>query len=521
MMWARRMLWGFGYTRCLLLLCFLSSCWLLVGAAEAQVTAPELGHSLFRSAKTVVELDAGLWRNVHRSAHKCPWSVMFYNDGCGHCRAVAPRYVSFSTRLEECHEEDPLRMVTAAALNCATEVETCRAYGIDAVPMFMLFLPANCTAGTNVTCTNDDMRRFLLGSGDSVLSELRMETRRLIKQTMHFDGAAMERCADMRYTLYKIKDQRIHPGHTSSDTFVETRKLYPTDIAGAFFYTLLHEVALMGFDPPERLRALKDFLLIVEHALPGLEAGAVLDAVRSMEVGGAFSVARWQKAVIAANIPFEGKPREVQWRTCKGSSVEYRGFPCAMWLLFHSLTVNAEVKTLETIRNYVRFFFTCEDCRRHFLQLNFEPDGDSVMQLWRAHNSVNARLAEVKGAADPFVPKRQFPDSAMCSSCLKPGGAFDEAEVSKYLQKRYEWDPDALQREEVGPTNPSGLAPVNAPTGNSKAPGGAEGTTQQNPMPFHVFLTGFTIVGIVSAGILRVRGKYITPYGTHRRRSRV
>lgn len=38
-------------------------------------------------------------------------------------------------------------------------------------------------------------------------------------------------------------------------------------------------------------------------------------------------------------------PYQVRWVGCQGSHPRYRGYPCSMWTLFHTLTVAAYEKT--------------------------------------------------------------------------------------------------------------------------------------------------------------------------------
>ena len=40
--------------------------------------------------------------------------------------------------------------------------------------------------------------------------------------------------------------------------------------------------------------------------------------------------------------PFQHTPDE--WVSCKGSEPQFRGYPCALWQLFHTLMVNAASK---------------------------------------------------------------------------------------------------------------------------------------------------------------------------------
>lgn len=65
------------------------------------------------------------------------------------------------------------------------------------------------------------------------------------------------------------------------------------------------------------------------------------------------------------------------------------------------------------LRAFIENFFRCEDCRAHFLeQLNqpaaaaLQTRNDAVEWLWRTHNGVNARLAEVRPTpnAPPLLP---------------------------------------------------------------------------------------------------------------------
>lgn len=46
-------------------------------------------------------------------------------------------------------------------------------------------------------------------------------------------------------------------------------------------------------------------------------------------------------------------PEGVQWVGCQGSEARYRGYPCAVWTLFHVLTVQAkEIGSSGTIKRH-------------------------------------------------------------------------------------------------------------------------------------------------------------------------
>ena len=96
---------------------------------------------------------------------------------------------------------------------------------------------------------------------------------------------------------------------------------------------------------------------------------------------------------------------------CKGSSAQYRGYPCSVWQLFHSLMVNAAIKgdpsmvlggsssVAKAMVNYVHYFFSCRHCAENF-RLKVETLGgflpntprDSILWLWQIHNMANVKL---------------------------------------------------------------------------------------------------------------------------------
>ena len=86
-------------------------------------------------------------------------------------------------------------------------------------------------------------------------------------------------------------------------------------------------------------------------------------------------------------------------------------------------------------RDFIGEFFSCVECRNHFLEMARDLDEtkmtarDAVLWLWRAHNRVNDRLKN-----DPLLPKIQFPSTEDCSQCCL---AFDtNLECSKWDEDR-------------------------------------------------------------------------------------
>ena len=137
-------------------------------------------------------------------------------------------------------------------------------------------------------------------------------------------------------------------------------------------------------------------------------------------------------------------PTEPHWVSCAGSTPKYRGYPCGLWMLLHTVVIHCyplvhysdqnmirpqyrawsidSLEALKRSRDYVVNFFTCEHCREHFSQMSMNleasvtDDVSAILWLWSAHNSVNKRLAN-DITADPAHPKVQFPDHQLCQGC--------------------------------------------------------------------------------------------------------
>ncbi|CBH11677.1 hypothetical protein, conserved [Trypanosoma brucei gambiense DAL972] len=477
------------FSRSFVVFAGLLCCCLSKSVAQVATGTPRPG--LFHLDSSVVDLSGDDFSRVHRVAPLCPWIVLFYNDGCGACRRYASTFSKFAGGLKVEHGKDALQIATAAAVNCASEVDLCRKYDINFVPRLFFFYPRD-SCRSNEECGASSLEHVAFENSHLEVDKLESEVRRLVNKHMVVDDSLKERCIDMHFKLYTSKEELVKRSVSSTDEsgrFVETTELYATDIAGAFFSAMHYDVSLVGTEPRERLTALEDFVLLVKDSLPSIGADGVVSALESITAERPFTVTSWQDAVVKSGIPFDGSPRNVRWRTCRGSSPQYRGFPCGMWLLLHALTVNtpADRNVLEVIQNYIRYFFSCKECRDHFIQFNFSPNEDPVLQLWRAHNNVNARLANVKDGADPLVPKRQFPTLEACTECYDGAGNFIEAHVTDFLKQRYLWDPKAVGLTEsnndlndVDPASKDANVGRNVKSsGKGKGDGGARGNSKE------------------------------------------
>ncbi|GET90627.1 hypothetical protein, conserved [Leishmania tarentolae] len=498
-------------------------------------------RSLFRDALEVVDIENTRLKELHEFAHVCPWILVTYLDSCGHCRYSAPLVARIAQETLGDHG-DALNEVTVAALNCEVNMDDCRELGVVGVPSFyFLFppgMPVNATTLVPVVANKKlidkgsveekpiMMTRTLMGRGANPKSHFNTARNLWVGASRNLWGATdKERCLHMRTYLRNSKESDTAGADTGRDrhatgaaNFVEDTTFHVTDVANAFFETLYHEVALGGLESAARRRALFQFLRIVQQRLPGLGADVLLyymnasrgpnDSQSSGAAFSSFSIGDWQNLVLSAGIPYKGTPRHLSWRTCRGSSWRYRGFPCGMWLLYHSLTVNTaggagnnNAEVLPIILEYARHFFACDSCLAHFLR--FQPDDtDPVLQLWRFHNEVNRRLAMPGEGEDPLVPKKIFPTVEQCPTCLytdvagKEEDRFVETEVSKYLRSRYKWNPTELHEGTVKVTGSTTKRSANNPRDHTEV--------YYNSLSLDVLLTIILVFMAVVLGMVYV-----------------
>jgi len=225
---------------------------------------------------------------------------------------------------------------------------------------------------------------------------------------------------------------------TKTYQMVAGENIYEADLESAIHYSLRQEMGLVSVFRDETLDALKSYVKLLAKYFPGREVVRlwldVLDrkldrVVDSLDHNQYKDLVEWSsdKAFLPERTNFLG---------CKGSEEGKRGYPCSLWTLFHTLTVSAyhhhnltsrsspEFKpeeVIEVMTKYVKNFFGCRHCAKHFLEMASEPrsiytyDG-SVLWLWHAHNRANFRL---KGdeTEDKQFPKQLFPSHKTCPHC--------------------------------------------------------------------------------------------------------
>ncbi|XP_032220136.1 sulfhydryl oxidase 1 isoform X1 [Nematostella vectensis] len=248
--------------------------------------------------------------------------------------------------------------------------------------------------------------------------------------------------------------------------------VYLKDMVSGLSYMLWNEIPMKKEIKGDALKALKNFFGLISECFPGSRttsmlfrhlankiSSKLLTKLRSKDF---LNIATTTNDMIEHDAPL---PHKVEWQACQGSSPRYRGYPCTLWTLFHVLTVNCKkgdqntppgLRTLLHIREYIRHFFTCSYCVKHFTKMaediedTVKSRDDAILWLWQAHNKANKRL-HLDESEDPKFPKIQFPSDDICANCRDDQSQWKEHMVLKFLKDHYGKDNIRIKKHKKGP----------------------------------------------------------------------
>lgn len=204
-------------------------------------------------------------------------------------------------------------------------------------------------------------------------------------------------------TVATLEQSVLYPNPISSKD-----QVYVHDLEGAIKYAFHHEVSQHKVIEGNLLRALKQFIDVLDDYFPG--RANMRTAIRRLkerlqlfenEIRGEDFSDLWSEAMRGTN-------QDIEWVGCLGSKPHLRGYPCSIWLTFHTLTVNHALRypdasldapnsVLLAMKEYVKNFFGCDYCAAHFVAMTENPTNpiesvqtpkQEVLWLWAAHNRV-------------------------------------------------------------------------------------------------------------------------------------
>ncbi|KAF6036042.1 hypothetical protein EB796_005647 [Bugula neritina] len=383
-------------------------------------------NNLYPDGSPVVNLEVdSFYRNVQNS-ERC-WLVLFYLSWCGHCIDYVPLYTSTATNLKGLS-----KYVQVSAINCAKESNAaiCRDHGIVGYPT-LTFIPSHTADSTpkkhaipyNTTQSYDTLHQFVVGKLKSIYPQSIASIDKLLEVSV------LTNLHKRRTLSALIRFQHNLPAQLLFNSIFLLQQYFPVNnVQVSESLSLLYSKVSAGVGTDGSARRISNSKW--SHLLK--ETG-ILDVTQNMQLVG-----------------------------CRGSEARYRGYPCTLWTLFHTLSIAASednsknlnsvllkpdippsCSVLAVMRSYVAHFFTCLDCRTHFMEMSKELDEskfttnrECVLWLWRSHNKVNKRLAGAAGE-DPSHRKVQFPDQVSCHKCRTPKGMWNEDMVYHFLHSLY------------------------------------------------------------------------------------
>ncbi|KRZ25449.1 Sulfhydryl oxidase 1, partial [Trichinella pseudospiralis] len=251
------------------------------------------------------------------------------------------------------------------------------------------------------------------------------------------------------------------PASPNTDVVVADQNLsnffvHISDLKSGISYMILHEIPLRPVIEGEPLNALQKFFALLAKYMPFdwrlksllSELSAYANSQKSI------TSQQWSHHFNALQWKYERPlPTEPVWVACNGSSPQYRGYPCSVWLIFHTLTVHAykidnnlpdfnPTEVPAAIYGYIKHFFGCRFCAENFgrsaikMSKEIHNKQDEILWLWSSHNRANYHLKGDK-TEDPRFPKNPFPYPKLCPECRKMDGSFDEDKVLEFLIRFY------------------------------------------------------------------------------------
>jgi hypothetical protein len=238
-----------------------------------------------------------------------------------------------------------------------------------------------------------------------------------------------------------------------------------------------------------RLETLVHFVEVLAHTYPTkgmrLRLGQLRDALTSreawLEPAYLSLLSQWGlKEPPPTGADVAGLPSQA-YRWCRSNAPGVGGYPCGLWLLFHTMVANSDGKrshlALQIVYEWTQAFYGCVECAANFNEEWSEEGGEdqfghaaTSLWLWRVHNLVRARLTADDDTVDP---KPQWPSPADCKPCYHndtlvdmglvtggngeadkagstslPSAEFNVAALAAG-SKRVEWDESAWSNEYV------------------------------------------------------------------------
>lgn len=412
--------------------------------------------------------------------------VEFYVHWCDICRHFSTHYVKHARKMQQLLADRKLAIpITFHGISCVPNKPICRKQEIAGHPLLKLFKPGDLKG---VTMAHTEARPVaMLAALDINVTGMKDDKAGL--DVTDVDSNGVDSWWGAWYTYIQGVDSSSGPGYKGS--FRRTREDLKNDIHLSFDFAMRNNVYIMEGDDKlsdEAKDVLKEYFVLLQRTLPSswVDMQSLLEElVRNIRY-----VTKKEPYLIKFLDKYPPKSvaegGEPEWSRSCSKGEPGRGFTCGLWETFHAITVGlvgyntnqvddgsllSTDSVASTIRNFVQYFFTCEECRQHFLKMYdtcafqrcdrlkkvTKLTGDHVAELewqqlslwlYKVHNSVNTRLVREKAVRENREAHAQemidstWPPLQECHPCWLPMDktgtrAWNSTVVFNFLQLEY------------------------------------------------------------------------------------
>ena len=375
--------------------------------------------------------------------------VEFYAPWCGHCQHYAPVYVELARSVQALPEGKDVKF---HAISCTVHHEICKSEKVRGYPTVKFYMAGEAEGGVEPAKS----------SAEKVLGYLGIDRR---------DGGAIETKHEP-----STKEHKTTPAAKRAPPFHERNSSELFTDAALSFHFALHQ-SIHTTDGPldqDAKEAFYKWLVLLQRSLP-VAMGPTHNEIVSLQQN--FHNIVVAEETLKASIAGVKLNANTWSQSCTHGD-NHEGYTCGLWELFHVMTVGvvvhnegksdseSKLSTLDaadTLRNYIQYFFQCEECRTNFLssydkcefgrceRLHSNDSGtqksawrELPLWLWEVHNGVNVRLQrerlEQEGMPTPTkmeVRQVQWPSEKDCPRCWNADGSWDRDVVYNHLVLEY------------------------------------------------------------------------------------
>jgi len=403
------------------------------------------------------------WEQGGPNDRNVSWAVFFHRPYCGACRRIRPVFESLA---KTTNSSEHLRFGT---LDCMRHRTFCEREGIEREPSIRLYspLPEGPKGAVKIKLTKGQRPRWIrrgVATWQGMLVAYEVFDWFTALQQQGLLSPAIEWPSEdvLSTAMADFKQSQKHTG-TAMTTITqkpENPTGYLKDIEAALYMGLIDDVfgghkVLSG----KRLQIMLNWIEVLTHTYPKKEMRERLYQLSTL----LSRKYEWRSKEYQAQIQAWGAkepthPESYDWCASSGGHESGTGgYPCALWLLFHTILANSDTShahlTLQIIHQWIQNFYGCVECAAHFNEEWEDLRGEDAighmstsLWLWRAHNMVRERLTEED---EDFEPKLQWPSVDQCEQCYTPTGRsspitdrwdlsqWDEHSVFPFLQETF------------------------------------------------------------------------------------